>query len=91
MTFLPDATLQQHSCSQLDPNDGVLVRVSTAVKKHHNHSKSYKTEHLIGQAFSSEVWSIIIMTRYEGVQANMMLEKELRALHLDPQATRSKL
>lgn len=91
MTCLPDTTLQQHNCCQLDPNGGVLVRVSTSVKRHHNSSKSYKTEHLIGQAFSSELWSIIVIAGHESVQANMKLEKELRALHLDPQATGSKM
>ena len=91
MTCLSDTTLQQYNCCQLDPNDGVLVRASTAVKRHHNPSKSYKTEHSIGQAFSLEVWSIIVMAGHEGVQAYMKLEKELRALHLDPQVTRSKL
>lgn len=37
----------------------VLVRVSVAVKRHHDHSNSYKGKLLIGVAYSSEVQSII--------------------------------
>jgi hypothetical protein len=35
----------------------VLVRVSTAVKRHYNHSSSFKGKYLT----SSEIWSVIIM------------------------------
>ena len=40
----------------------VLVRVSIAVKRHHDHGYSYKGKHLIEVvAYISEVQSIIIM------------------------------
>ena len=39
----------------------------------------------------SEAQSIIIMAGHGGMQADMVLEKDLRVLHLDPQATGSKL
>ena len=33
----------------------------------------------------SEVYSIIIMAGHSSVQADMVLQKDLRVLHLDPQ------
>ena len=45
----------------------VLIRVSTAVKKHHNHGHSYKEQHLIGLAYSSEIQYIIIMAGHGSV------------------------
>ena len=46
----------------------------------------------LGLAYSSEVQSIIVMGRkHESMQADMVSEKELRALHLDPHATESTL
>ena len=56
----------------------VLVRVSVAVKGHHDHGNSYKGEHLTG--------GLIIGQMHGGMQADMVLEKELRVLYLDPQA-----
>ena len=39
----------------------VLVRVSIAVKRHYDHSNSYKGKYLILVAYNSEVWSIIVI------------------------------
>ena len=39
----------------------------------------------------SEVYSIEIMAGHGGTQADTVLEKELRVLHLNPQATGSEL
>ena len=43
-------------------------------------------EYINWGAYSSEVRSIIIMVGHGGIQADMVLEKELRVLHPDPQA-----
>lgn len=50
---------------------------------------SYKGKPLTGAGLVSEVQSIIYLhgKKHGGVQADMMLEKELRILHLDPWAT----
>lgn len=40
-------------------------------------------------AYISEVQSIIIIVRHGDMQADMVLERELRLLCLDPQATGS--
>ncbi|KAL6084023.1 hypothetical protein STEG23_029938 [Scotinomys teguina] len=63
----------------------VSVRVSITVKRHHDHSNSYKekTFHW-GWLTVSEVESIIIRAEHGGMQADMVLEKELRVLHPDP-------
>ena len=61
------------------------------MKRHHDHGNSYKGKHLIGVAYSSEVWSTIIMVGHGGMQADMVLEKELRILYLDPKVTGSEL
>ena len=56
------------------------------MKRHHDHSNSYKGKHLTGWLVISEVYSIIIMGGHGGMQADMVLEKELRVekeLHLD--------
>ena len=66
----------------------VLVRVPIAVKRHHDHSNSYKRKafHWDGlQSFSP------LSSGHGGMQADMVLEKELRVPHLDPQAIGSEL
>ena len=57
------------------------------VKSHHDHVSSYKGKHLIGTGLQFR-GSVIIMVGHMVAhrQAWMMLEKELRVLHLDPQA-----
>lgn len=59
----------------------VLDRVSIGVKRQHDHSNSHKGKHLTG--WLTEVQSIIIIVGHGGRQADKMLEKELRVLHLD--------
>ena len=39
----------------------LLVRVSVAARRHHDHGNSYKGKHLIGVAYSSEVSTITVM------------------------------
>ena len=38
-------------------------------------------------AYNSEIWSIIIMVGHGSIQVERMLEKEMKKLHLDLQAT----
>ena len=59
----------------------ILVRVSIAVKRHHEllQRKTFNWAWLT----VSEVQSIITMAGHGSVQASMVLEKELRVLHLD--------
>jgi hypothetical protein len=57
------------------------------VKRHHNHSNSYKEKHLFGLAYSfRDSVHYCHGKKHGGMQADMMLEKELRVLHLDPHA-----
>ena len=54
----------------------VLVRVSIAVKRLHDHSISYKGKHFNWVAcFQFRVQSIFIMGGHGGMQADMVLEK----------------
>ena len=53
------------------------------MKRHHDHSKSYKEKHLVGAGLQIQ--------RYHGgkhgsMQVDTVLERELRVLHLDRQA-----
>ena len=52
-----------------------LVSISIVVKRHYDHSNSYKEKYLIEVAYSSEVQSIIIMAGHGNVQVDMALEK----------------
>ena len=67
--------------------DVVLVRVSIAVERHHDHRNSYKGRHLIGGdlQFRGSVHYHHV-GKHDSVQADVVLEKELRVLHWDPQA-----
>jgi hypothetical protein len=61
-----------------------LVRVSIAVKRHSDHSNSYKGKHLTGAG--SQLRDLVHCHRgrkRDGTQADMALEKEPRGLHLD--------
>ena len=64
----------------------VSVRVSIAVKRHCDHGNSYQGKSLIGWLTFPEHQFIIIwysVVLYGGVQADVVLEKELKVLHLD--------
>ena len=58
------------------------------MKRFHYYSHSYKGKHLIGAGLQL---INIVMVGHGGVQANMVLEKGLRILHLDILATGSEL
>lgn len=60
----------------------VLVRVSSATKRHYDHSSFFKGKHLIGWLTVSEICFIVITAGHDSVQADMELEKELGNLHL---------
>ena len=64
------------------------VRVSIAVKRHPGHGESYKGKHFLraGLQFRGSVH-----LHHGGMQVNMVLEKELRVLHLDSQAAEETL
>ena len=67
----------------------IFVLVSVAVKRHRDHcsSNSYKGKHLIGAAYSFRgLVHYCHGRKHGGVQADMVLEKELRVLHLDLKA-----
>jgi hypothetical protein len=53
------------------------------MKKHHDHSNSYKGKHLIGVGLQFQRFSPLSAPQ----EADMVLKKELRDLHSDPQAT----
>ena len=64
----------------------VIVRVSTAVKRHHHRSNPYKGKHLIGAGLQFRGLVHYHHDRKHGsVQAGMVLEKELRGQPLDLQ------
>ena len=57
------------------------------VKRHHDHGNSYKGKHLIGAGLQlRDLVHCHHGGKHGGMQADMGLEKKLRALHLDPQA-----
>ena len=64
--------------------EACLVRVAIAVKRHHGHANSYK-----GPAYK---FKSVVHSQHDrkhgSTQADMVLEKELRVLHLDPRAAR---
>ena len=61
--------------------------VSLSLKRHHGHSNSSKGKHLIsaGLEFRSLV-HCHHSGKHGGMQADMVLKKELRVVHLDLQA-----
>ena len=66
----------------------VLVRVSIAVKKHHNQGNSYKRKHLTGADLQVLRFSPLSSRPEHGiVQAGMVVEG-LRVLHLVLKANR---
>ena len=68
------------------------LRISIAVKTHHDHSNSYKGEHLIWDSLQLQIFRPLLSGGKQGsMQADMVLERKLRVLHLDPQATGNEL
>ena len=69
-----------------------LSRGFIAVKRSHDQGNSYKGKHLTGAAlqFRGSV-HYHHDGKYGSMQADMVLEKELRVVHLDPKAARRKL
>ena len=65
----------------------VLVRVSIAVKRHHDHGNFYNGKHLTGAGLQLRgLGHHRHGGKHGGIQADMVLEEELRVLHLDPWA-----
>jgi hypothetical protein len=61
-----------------------------AVKRHHDHGNSSEGKHLIGAGLQVQRFSPLSSWWEHGsVQTNMVLEKELRVLHLDLTADRN--
>ena len=63
-----------------------MLKVSIAVKKHHDHDNSSKEKHLIGASLQFQMSSPL--SQWD-MQADMVLAKKLGVLHLDLQATGS--
>jgi hypothetical protein len=57
-----------------------------AVKRYHDHGNSYKEKHLIGDGLQFQRFSYHHGKKHGKVQADLVLEKELRVLHHDLQA-----
>ena len=56
------------------------------MKRHHDHSNSYKGKHLIGAGLQFRVLVHYCHGRkHSCTRADMMLEKEMRIFYLDPQ------
>ena len=67
--------------------NAVIVRVSIAVKRCHDHSNSYKGKHLTGAGLQFRgLVHCHHGRKHGGTQADMVLEKELRVLHRNSQA-----
>ena len=65
------------------------LRVSIGVKRHHDQANCYKENIELGLAYNFRGLVHYLHGRnYGGMQAKMVLEKELKVLHLDPNASR---
>jgi hypothetical protein len=63
---------------------GPVLEFSIPVKRHHDYDNSYKGKHLIGTGLQLRGSVHYLHHRKHGsMQADMVLEKELRFLHLD--------
>lgn len=56
--------------------------------RHHNHINGFKGIHLIGMTYSSEFQSFIIVVGHGGLPTDVVLEKDLRIVYLDPKTTK---
>jgi hypothetical protein len=71
--------------------DAYIFRALKAVKSHHNCSNSYEGEHFWGLAYSFRcLVHYYHIGKHGGMQTEMVLERKLRVLHLDPQAAGKK-
>ena len=62
------------------------------MKRHHDQDNLYKGKHLIGAGLQFQSFSPLSSWKKHGsMQADMVLEKEPRVLHLDPKAARRRL
>ena len=60
------------------------LRVYIAVKRHKDHGNSHKGKHLAGAGLQFQRFIHYgDVVKHGGIQADMVLEKELRVLHLD--------
>jgi hypothetical protein len=66
------------------PKTGILARISIALKKHFDHSNSYKIKHLIGASSQFQRFRLYHHGGEHGIlQADMVLKKQ-RVLYPDP-------
>ena len=57
------------------------------MKKHHGHKSCYKGQYFVGAGLEFRgLVHYCHCGKHDSVQAGMMLQKDLRVLHLDPQA-----
>ena len=56
----------------------VLVRVAVAVKRHHDHSNTYREKHLFGAVL-----------HFRNMLTDMVLEMEQKVIHLNKQVTQT--
>ena len=69
----------------------VLIRVSIAVKRHHDQGDSYKGQHLVGAGLQVQSFSPLSSRWEHGSFKESLALEELRVLHLDLTAARGKL
>jgi len=70
----------------------VFLRNSTAVKRYHYQGNSYKEKYLIGSGLQFRCLVHYHHGRKQGsVQADVVLEKEMRVLHQDQQTAGKEL
>lgn len=71
-----------------DAPEDICLWVSMAVKGHHDYRNSYKRKHLTRADLQFRgIVHYFYGRKYGGMKADMVLEKMLRVLHLDQQAT----
>ena len=61
----------------------ILVWVSVAMKRHHEHSYCYKGKPLIGAGLQFRGLIYYHLVGHGGMQEDIVLEKELKNLYLD--------
>ena len=81
---------QPSVCGPAQQFAGVLVRVSIAVeRRYRDQGNSYKRKHFTGAGLQFQRFNpLSSWGKHGSIQTDMVLGKELRVLHLDPQAAR---